>query len=455
MGWTGWTAWTSWNKNWEALTVTMQDDVPLWADVLTLILVGLVNFLSGAYESALLGASRSRIKKALEKRDLPASSFLGKAASNDPSILMRVDLLYVFTTALFITYGLWEMIRGDEVLMFGHYAWGVSCFILGLFLIRMAANPVGDYFAERLVIGAALPMSVITAPFAPLAWLALAAERVFTRAVGVEGEDGEDELEAEVIDAVNDGQLDGVVEDGQKEMIEGIFEFKDADVADVIVPRTAMTTVDVESSLSEAIEVAMDKGYSRLPVYRDNRDNIVGIFYVRDALRHWNKPATEQPPLQDILRPALFVPETKLIPELLAEMRRGESHMAVVLDEYGGTAGLVTIEDVLEEIVGDIQDEFDSKVPDADGKVKRVDDYSLVADGHAHVSEINKMLGQEIIPEDDDYETAAGFVLDNLGHIPKVGETFVYEDKLTVRVLHADERRVRRVRLQLAERVEG
>ena len=430
------------------------EDLPLWVDALVLAALAIVNFMSGAYESALLGASRSRIKRAQEKKSFTASGFLARAASNDPSILMRVDLLYVFSTAFFMSYGLWEMIRSDEILMFSHYCWGTVWLLLGLFLIRMTASPVGDYFAERLVVGAALPMAALTLPFYPLAWLALAAERVFSRAVGMEDEDEEDEREAEVIDAVSDGQLDGVVEDGQKEMIEGIFEFKDADVADVIVPRTEMTTVNADAPLSEAISLAMDKGYSRLPAYRGNRDNIVGIFYVRDALRHWDKPPEERPALTDILRQALFVPETKLIPELLAEMRSGESHMAVVLDEYGGTAGLVTIEDVLEEIVGDIQDEFDSKASHTDGKVRRVDDYSLIADGHAHVSEINKLLGQNIIPEDDDYETAAGFVLDNLGHIPKPGEMFVFADKLTVRVLQADERRVRRVRLQLAEKVE-
>lgn len=433
----------------------MQDDVPLWADTLALVVLGLVNFLSGAYESALLGASRSRIKRVLETRTPPASSFLAKAASGDPSILMRVDLLYVFSTALFMCFGVWTLIRNEEVLSLSEFAWGAAVFLVALFLIRMAANPVGDYFAERLVVGAALPMAGLTGPFCPLAWLALAAETVFTRAVGVEEEDEEDEREAEVIDAVSDGQLDGVVEDGQKEMIEGIFEFKDSDVADIIVPRTEMTTANADSPLSEVIALAMDKGYSRLPVYQGNRDNIIGIFYVRDALRHWDRPMEERPPLTDILRQPLFVPETKLIPELLAEMRRGQSHMAVVLDEYGGTAGLVTIEDVLEEIVGDIQDEFDAKAADTDGKVKKVDEYTLVADGHAHVGEINKMLGSDLIPEDDDYETAAGFVLDNLGHIPKVGESFVYEEKLTVRVLQADERRVRRVRLQMAERVEA
>ncbi len=433
----------------------LSDDVPLWFDMLALAFLGLVNFLGAAYESALLSASRTRIKKALETRVRPASSFLDSVASDNPSISMRVDLLYVFSTALFVCFGVWTQVRGEGAFALPQYVRGALGSLVLLLLVRMAANPVGDYFAHRLVVGAALPMALLTAAFSPAARLALAAERVFTRAVGVEEEDEEDEREAEVIDAVSDGQLDGVVEDGQKEMIEGIFEFKNSDVADIFVPRTEMTTVDAEMPLSSAIELAMGKGYSRLPAYKGNRDNIVGIFYVRDALRHWDKPPAERPPLEDVLRPPLFVPETKLIPELLAEMRRGRSHMAVVLDEYGGTAGLVTMEDVLEEIVGDIQDEFDAADDGAEGRVKKIDDGTLVADGSVHVGEINKLLGEDIIPEDDDYETAAGFVLDNLGHIPKAGEVFVYEERLSVRVVQADERRVRRVRLQLKEGVEA
>jgi CBS domain containing-hemolysin-like protein len=428
-----------------------QDAIPLWAESLALFVFGFLNFLSGAYESALLSASRSRINKALEARRLPAKSFLARATQNDPSITMRVELLSIFSTVLLMAYGLWMLAKGGEPVGFAPFCRAALIYAVAVFLIRMAANPVGDYFAERLVVVAALPMAALTAPFIPLAWLAGAAERIVIRAVGVPEEDEDDERAAEVIDAVSDGQLDGVVEDGQKEMIEGIFEFKDSDVADIIVPRTEMTSVNAEAGLSDAVELAMEKGYSRMPAYKGNRDNIVGIFYVRDALRHWNKPPDERPPLADVLRPPLFVPETKLIPDLLAQMRGGESHMAVVLDEYGGTAGLVTMEDVLEEIVGDIQDEFDSREADNDGKVRKMDENTVIADGHAHVSEINKMLGDDVLPEDDDYETAAGFVLDNLGHIPKIGENFVYDGKVSVRVLQADERRVRRVRFQMRE----
>lgn len=427
------------------------DDVPLWIDVTIGSILAGITLLACAYEAALDSASRARIMKRMEKGRVLARRFLTLAAGDDRSVWLRIDMLFVISTACAMLFAQWLLLRGGQMPGIGVIARWNAVAIFGLLVLRSSGTSLGEWYAERLVIGAALPMSLLTLPLVPFASLAMSAERVFTRIMGVQEEDEEEEREAEVIDALSDGQLDGVVQDGQKQMIEGIFDFKDSDVADIIVPRTEMTSVSADASLAEAVTLAQEKGYSRLPVWRGNRDNIVGIFYVRDCLPFWDKPPEERPPLSKLLRQPLFVPETKPVLDLLAEMRRGGSHMAVVLDEYGGTAGLVTMENVLEEIVGDIQDESDKKDNDADGVLRQMDDYTVIADGTIHVAEVNKTLGRDIIPEDDDYETVAGFVLDNLGHIPKAGESFTYENKLSVRVLLADERRVRRVRMQATE----
>ena len=424
------------------------DGVPLWMEWTVLSALALLSALGAAYEYALLSASRSRLNRMLEKKSALVGGFVARAAANDAAIIVRADLLYFVTATAFIVYGLWMFLPDGGGVTFSRYLrLGLPLFASQA-AFRGMAYLVGYHYAERFVVALAVPMAVLTLPLAPVASAALWARKVLTRAAGLE-EDVEDEREADVIDAVSDGQLDGVVGDGQKRMIEGIFEFKDADVADIIVPRTEMTTISADTPLSEAVGLAMRKGFSRLPAYRGTRDHIVGIFHIRDAMPYWDKPESGRPSLATLLRPPLFVPETKKIPELLAEMSRGQSHMAVVLDEYGGTAGLVTLEDMLEEIVGDIQDEFDAEDAKSDGEVRRVDDRTLVAEGHVHVADVNKLLGEEIIPEDDDYETVAGFVLDNLGHIPGVGESFTYDGQLLVRVLQADERRVRRVRLRL------
>ncbi len=424
------------------------DDAPLWIEAAVLTALLAFGLLGGAYEYALVEASRTRITNRLLKGGVSAKAFIERAAANDKTISARTGLFHALAAGAFVIYGLWVLLPAGQ-LSFSLFCRVGAILLLVQVAVKGVAKLLGEYLAEDLVIKAAPLMRILTLPAAPFAWIAVWGEKTLSRAFDIQADDEDEELEAEVIDAVADGQLDGVVEDGQKEMIEGIFEFKDADVADIIVPRTEMTTVDSGASLTEAVHIALHKGYLRLPAYKGTRDHIVGIFHVRDVLPLWNRPEKECPQLASILRPPLFVPETKKIPELLAEMRRGESHMAIVLDEYGGTAGLVTIEDVLEEIVGDIQDEFDSSEDAAKEEVRRLDDESLEAEGQAHVAEVNKLLGEELIPEDDDYETVAGFVLDNLGHIPEVGETFDCEGKVAVKVLQADERRVRRVHFEL------
>ena len=425
----------------------------IWVESTILLLLSLVGFLGGSYESALLASSRSNLRELIDNKKRLARNFLDMAAKGDISVRLRSALLHTLGSGSFLIFGGLvtfprfmpeDMITAESLLI------AVSLLLFQL-LIRASSAMTGDYFAEKLVVFAALPVALISFPLIPIAWTLIKCEKIILRAAGVTEEDSEDEREAEVIAAVSDGELDGVVEEGQREMIEGIFELKDADAADIFVPRTEMTTLDADLTLTEAVALALDKGYSRVPVHKGTRDHIVGIFYVRDALLYWNKPENERPKLSEILHEPLFVPETKKISELLTEMRLGKSHMAVVLDEYGGTAGLVTIEDVLEEIVGEIHDEFDQRDNNSEAEIQLVGDSALITEGHAHVSDINKALDIDIIPEDDDYETVAGFVLDNFGHIPEAGESFIYDNKLKVKVIMSDGRRVRKVKMRVVE----
>ena len=204
-----------------------------------------------------------------------------------------------------------------------------------------------------------------------------------------------------------------------------------------------MKSISVTESLSNAIKISIDCGHSRLPVHEETRDNVVGIFYVRDALKYWD--FEDKPRLIDLTHKPVFVPETQKVVNLLQLMQSSHTQVAIVLDEYGGTAGLVTIEDILEELVGEIQDEYDKH--DDESGITTYSKYHIISEGQTHVSDINKELDEDIIPEDHDYETIGGFVLDNLGHIPKTGEEFRYED-IEVKILDADERRVLKVELK-------
>jgi CBS domain containing-hemolysin-like protein len=229
-------------------------------------------------------------------------------------------------------------------------------------------------------------------------------------------------------------------------MIERVFDFEHTDVADIFTPRTEMEMLPVNLPLPDAIKQALAAGYSRVPIYESTRDNIVGIFYLRDALNYWH--AEKPPALRELLHKPLYVPETKNISELLAQLRKAHMQIAIVLDEYGGTAGLVTIEDVVEEIVGNIQDEYDEA--EDENEVRETSPGKIVANGGAHVADVNAALKEDVIPEDEDYETIGGFVLFILGYIPKSGEE-VTHTRLKIKVLAADERKIKKVEICLQD----
>ncbi|GAB6100258.1 hemolysin family protein [Halanaerocella petrolearia] len=239
------------------------------------------------------------------------------------------------------------------------------------------------------------------------------------------------------------GEREGVIETDEKQMINSIFEFDDIRVKEILVPRIDMICVEINDPMENLIEIVTDMGLSRIPVYNDTIDNIVGIVYAKDLLPLLRQEESDMD-VQKIMRPAYYVPETKKIDNLLSELKKEKIHMAIILDEYGGTAGLVTIEDILEEIVGDIQDEYDEE----EKLIKMVNEQELLVDGRVDIDEINETLGIDL-PEED-YETISGFVLSMLGYVPKDGERLEFED-LTITVEEVIQRRITKVKIKHLE----
>jgi CBS domain containing-hemolysin-like protein len=235
---------------------------------------------------------------------------------------------------------------------------------------------------------------------------------------------------------------ESIIEEGEKEMIASIFEFGDKLVREVMVPRIDLSAVPVEASMLDALDIILKEGHSRIPAYRDTIDNVVGILYAKDLLRYLRDGRTEVP-LSRILRPAYFIPESKRVQELLAELQLRRVHMAVVVDEYGGTAGAVTIEDLLEEIVGEIQDEYDAEEP----TVEEVAEREFVFDARVNLDEVSKLLGVEL--PDDGGDTLGGFIYSQLGKVPAVGDQISWEDA-TFEVLSVAGRRIQQVRAGVA-----
>jgi CBS domain containing-hemolysin-like protein len=244
---------------------------------------------------------------------------------------------------------------------------------------------------------------------------------------------------------LNASEEETMIEDDEKEMIKSIFEFGETLVREVMVPRIDVMAVSLDTSMLEATDVILKAGHSRLPVYDETIDNVTGILYAKDLL-HYLRDGRTDVPLSKILRPPYFIPESKKVDELLQELQQRRVHMAVVVDEYGGTAGIVTIEDLLEEIVGEIQDEYDAEQP----TIEAVGDDEYLFDARVPLDEVNKLLDVELPAEGGD--TLGGFIYSQLGKVPAVSDTIQF-DGVTIEVLSVAGRRIKQVRAKRAQAV--
>ena len=258
--------------------------------------------------------------------------------------------------------------------------------------------------------------------------------------IGEETPEAETErAEQEILDAVSEGEAQGAVDEDQVEMIESVFALDETQVSAIMTPRTEIDAVPASATFDEVRTMIVRCGHSRVPVYEESVDHIVGVVYAKDLLKL--RPA-DPFDARKVMRIAPYVPETKTLDELLEEFRQARVQIAIVLDEYGGTAGLVTLEDILEELVGEIDDEYDQPPPPA---MRRIDAQTLEVDARVRISEINAEL-ELTLPEEEDYETIGGYVFATLGKIPAAGEEFE-RDGLRVRVVDAEPRRIKRLQL--------
>ncbi|MFZ2488416.1 MAG: hemolysin family protein [Anaerolineae bacterium] len=238
---------------------------------------------------------------------------------------------------------------------------------------------------------------------------------------------------------INTAEEPGLIEAGEKKMIASIFELGEMAVRVVMVPRIDVVAVPERTTLREVLDVTVQAGHSRIPVYHDTIDNIQGVLYAKDLLLPF-RDGRDDLLITELMRPAYFVPESKRVDDLLQELQQRRVHMAIVVDEYGGTAGVVTIEDLLEEIVGDIQDEYDSETPMS----HKVDEREFVFDGQIRIDEVNEILDVDLPSEEND--TLGGFIYSELGAMPAVGSRVVYEN-LTLEVQKVEGRRIVQVRV--------
>jgi CBS domain containing-hemolysin-like protein len=260
-------------------------------------------------------------------------------------------------------------------------------------------------------------------------------------------EDEEEAFEDEIRTIVTAGLRDGHLEADAREMIEGVIELSDVDVSEIMTPRSEIDALDCQMAWPDILKFVVDVARTRIPVFEGNLDNVIGILFVKDLLAELSKDSqSPRISLRQLLRKPWFVPESKAVDDLLREFRRTRSHMAIVVDEYRAVAGVVTIEDALEEIVGEIADEADTE---EEVDLIRVNDSTLEVDGRVHIDELNEDFGL-MLPDAEEFDTIAGFVVNALGRIPKAGEVIVQES-VRMTILKASPRRVERVRVEMLE----
>ena len=421
----------------------------LFLELLAVAALILLNGFFVAAEYGLVTARRSRIQELEQEGSRRARSIQGVLA--DPPRFIAAMQLGVTGTSLAIG------ALGEPVLarVFDPIMASVMAFVLAFLIITFLHVVVGELVpkgaalghAERVALAAAAPVRTFFLVFGPLIWILQRSSDEILRWLRLEPPEGGARVhsEAELKILLSQSTEHGEIKQDEREMLYKVFDFADKEASDVMVPRPEVVALSIDLPPEECLAAVIDSPYTRYPVYRESLDNIVGVLHVRDLFKAMNDRGIDGVQVEDLVRPAHMVPETKDLAALLAEFRRTNQHMAIVIDEYGAMEGIVTLEDLLEEIVGEIEDEFD--LPDE--SVERVDENTIRIDGTFPIDDFNEQFHTEIPIED--FHTVAGFVFGLLGRAPEEGDE-VDHDGLRFRVEELEGSRIDRLAVTFVAR---
>jgi len=404
------------------------------------LLVGAIALLAlvTAAEAAVVSSNRARLRLLAGKgasRSQILTRYLQERHTVYSSLALARNLALIGSTAIVVYVVLNEVGLNWAVLT-------VTFFVAlaGLAVIQAVPRLVVSRNPQRWVAYLSPFIDLIRLLFRlPSAFLELPARALLRwRRLGVEGAEPLDETE-ELLRLLEMEESAGLIDEDERRMIRKVMALEDTTAREIMVPRIDMVAVPSDSSFQDIAHAIVERGYSRIPVFEETIDNIVGVVYARDVLdqlANGAKPAD----IKAVARPPYFVPESKKVDELLTEMRRNKLSIAIVVDEYGGTAGLVTIEDLIEEIVGEIADEFDVE----EEPIQRVSESEAILDARVSIDALQELFGVQV--EEGDFDTVGGFVFNHLGKMPSVGEE-IQVDGLVVRVLSVSGRRIKRLRV--------
>ena len=433
------------------------------SDLLVVIILILVGGFFAASEIALITVKRHRLSQLADEGNGPART--AQRLVEDPGrFLATIQIAITFlgflagaTGAAAFSDPFGDFLADLPLLGLSATTADTIAFVIVTLVIALASIVIGELvpktlalnFPERFALLVARPIGFLQTLLSPIVWLVSRISAVLVRLLGgTERPQGGYLSTEELKILVETGSEQGQIEEEEKEMIHGVIELGEKQVHEVMVPRIGIRAVNVDDPIDAVLEMIVAAGHSRLPVFEESLDNIVGILYAKDLLPYLkgNGRGNGQINIRQIVRSPVYVPESKPVDDLLHEMQVAKRHIAIVVDEYGGTAGLVTMEDVVEEIVGEIQDEYDTE-ESAVEEISTDDELAFRLDGRVSMDDLRDLFDLSDEDEDDEeaYDTVGGFVVHRVGRIPLPGAELPFRDDVTLRVESAEPRRVAKV----------
>lgn len=391
--------------------------------------------------AAITNSRAGQLKELAENGDKRALTVLALNGSTNLTVTFQlvITLIYAAIAGVTVLNVAGPILSADTANPGVMYAaWLFAASVFSVVLGSIVPEAVGSTYAEAVAPMFSGVMKMLMFVLSPVVFVLLYASKLISSIFG--GSDLVNTItDEEIMTLVEEGHTGGTIEDEEKNMIYSVLQLDQTRVSEVMIPRIDIVAIDINATPEEAGKAFIESGYSRIPVYEENIDNVKGLLYAKDLMAHWMGEADDHKTIGELMRPAYFVPETKGADELLKEIQSEHVHMAIVLDEYGGTAGLVTIENVIEEIIGDIQDEYDLN-EEADYEQHGEDEYTV--DASIDLDDFNELLDVDLPTEDSD--TLGGYIYSYFGRVPMENET-IEGDNLTLHILSIDGRRIRKV----------
>ena len=412
------------------------DPLPLWGTIVLLVII-LINAYFSAVRKAIASVNKANIREMAEEGNYRAEKAL-KIIEKLPDSKLSIRCLNVFLYMLFCLTALYSYVGPvsgllDRVIGNPGAAFGVAAVLTFListvFLMalgEMVPRRIALQHTEGITVNGAVPvgiLNVVMKPFMVLVWaMSFVVLKVLRQRTDLNDNEYSEENIVEMLEA---GRESGELKEEGKKMITGVFAFDDILAYEIMTPRTDVFAIDIKDSADEYIDELMELRYSRIPVYEDDSDNIIGILYIKDYLIKAREDGFENVDIKSILRTPYFVPETKNIDSLFFELQKTKQHIAILIDEYGGFCGIVTMEDIIEEVMGDIDDEYDEE----EEEIREIGRNLYIVEGSMDIDDLNEELGLNL--ESEDSETIGGFLIELLGEIPdeeNIGKEIFFEN---------------------------